>query len=1080
MGNNFCSLCNKQTTITEINQLSVNLINNKNDNQVNNNIINSSISNINESFSSINDLSLNQEINFSKQSLYQFNKLIYLIDKKTKNILLNHMKRNDKIKEEIKDLCFINNYQDYKKIKRYGVYTIKGMNFDNLGIPKEIYIDKGLNYIKRNKYIEVLFIKDMKIVKILNDNNVNVHSIHKINSLNHIESFSTKINKLNIQEKGTDIKYNTITNYSSIVKKETNENLVPFSSRININSDLLDFFSLTNVNDISREIESSRLSQGGLIFQTLLCIAEEENSIINSLESKIDIKNVREYYLINNYFLNRYKSLFCYKEIYDLYAEKNIKKEIKEKLIKNDLIKDQQKILEKINSNLNMKKDFFESIEIKELRFLIKNEKYKSKDGFKKIEIPYNFSIINKISLDLIIKQFNYKCLNSSKDKKCQGKCEFCRSNFLNKYKCYIGNETLFIDYRENNINSHYFLCIFDTKNFDKNKILDIKTDYLFLFENDEIFINEIDNYMNTSKELNDYFKLKNLGKNSIFQNITDIDSKTKIGEIINIKLLLNKKEESETNFFPRKSKTLKNFYFDNRRKIYSPRKSPMKKISTKTNPLLTYTKPSLIGLNKSGQPFFFNPILQCFSNISNLTNFYLSNYNFFVENNKEVEYPFSYHYSNLINELWKKPSEEDSEINNYPYYKKSFLPLQLKNYLFNLNNSILCQQKNMFRELFLFILKLMDDELNKYEKEKMNNTLNNTNKSIIINNLNKTNKSEVSSENKSLNKSEESSESSSSSSSSSLESEEKLLKKFREDYHQKYNSIIAKNFYCEIQISYQCLECNLYKYHYEIINSFTFDLEKIKNNIILKYKFRDIMKKILVISLSDCFENQEKPSILEQNILCQKCNLKTLQKQTKIIKSPNILVLFFKEKEVSEVQFEIQLDLQLNSFVHDQIYENGEDDKDQILEFKRNSYDLICILCSLPYNSKKGNCLAYCKNPINNWWYSYNDSIVTNVDVQVLREIRIPKMLIYRRKEVICLIFMIGEGQKFNLEVNMDMVFRNVVSYLYVKYSWLKNLNIFNFVNNGKEVDINKTVSQNNLNNGSIIICKRNIYLKI
>ena len=1066
MGNNFCSLCNKQTTITEINQLSVNLINNRNDNQVNNNIINtSSISNINESISSINDLSLNQEINYSKQSLYQFNKLIYLIDKKTKNILINHMNKNDKIKEEIKDLFFINNYQDYKKIKRYGVFTIKDMNFDKLGIPKEIYIDKGLNYIKRNKYIEVLFIKEMKMVKILNDNNIN--NIHKINSFNHIESFSKKINKLNIQKKGTDIKDISITNYSYNSKKE-NDNSFPFSSRININSDLLDFLSLTNINDITREPESTRLSGCGLIFQTLLCLAEEENDIINSLESKFDIKNVREYYLINNFWLNRYKSLFCYKEIYDLYVEKNIKKEIKEELTKNDLVVGQQKILEKIKSNLNMKKDFFESIEIKELRFLIKNEKYKDKDGFKKIDIPYNFSVINKISLDLIIKQFNYKCLNSNKGKKCEGKCEFCGSNFLNKYKCYIGNETLFIDYRENNFNAHYFLCTFDTKNFNKNKNLDMKADYLFLFENDEIFINEIGNYMNTSKKLNDYFKLKNLDKNSIFQNIIDIDAKTKIGEIINIKLLLSKKEELETNFFPRKSKTLKNFYFDNRRRIFSSRKSPMKKISTKSKPLLAYTKPSLIGLDKSGQPFFFNPILQCLSNISDLTNFYLSNYNFFVENNKEVEYPFSYHYANLINELWKKPSEEDSEINNYPYYKKSFLPLQLKNYLFNLNNSILCQQKNIFRELFLFILKLIDNELNKYEKEQMNNTLNNINKSIIINNLNKSNISK------------ESSESSSSSSSSSLESEEKLLKKFREDYHEKYNSIIAKNFYSEIQISYQCLECNLYKYHYEIINSFTFDLEKIKNNILLKYKFRDIMKKTLAISLSDCFENQEKPSILEENILCQKCNLKTLQKQTKIIKSPNILVLFFKEKEVSQVEFEITLDLQLNSFVHDQIYENGEDDKDQILEFKRNSYDLISILCSSPYNSKKGNYLAYCKNPINNWWYRYNDSIVTNVDVQALREIGMPKMLIYRRKEVICLIFMLGEGQKFNLEVNMDMVFRNVVSYLYVKYSWLKKLNIFNFVNNGKEIDINKTVSQNNLNNGSIIICKRNIYLKI
>ena len=80
-------------------------------------------------------------------------------------------------------------------------------------------------------------------------------------------------------------------------------------------------------------------------------------------------------------------------------------------------------------------------------------------------------------------------------------------------------------------------------------------------------------------------------------------------------------------------------------------RKKTLQRISIKNNPLLLYKKPSLIGLNISGQPKFFNSILQCFSNIPELTNFFLLN-NFANEEKQKDIYPFSYQYSQLINEL--------------------------------------------------------------------------------------------------------------------------------------------------------------------------------------------------------------------------------------------------------------------------------------------------------------------------------------------------------------------------------------------------------------------------------------------
>ena len=1059
MGNNFCSLCNHQTLVTEINQLSVNLIRQNNNNNLINNNNSYSILNSTESFSSSNNLSLNQEINYSKQSQYDFNNLIYLIDNKTKNIINNHLNKNSKIEEEIKDLFFINTFKEYKNKKNEGIYTMKNINFDNLGIPKEIYKDKGLHYIKRNNHLEILFLKEMKMIIIFNDDNKKF--IHNINNFNNIESFSKIIyeyNKEKTNKKEVDKKENSLANYSLINKKETNDNLAFTSSRRNRNSEILELCSFLNINDNSTDIETGRISSSLIIFQTLLLIAEEENKILNLLKSKIKTKINYEFYIINNTLLKKYKTIFNYSQIFNLYKEKKIINE-KEELSKSyiiNLFKNQPKILESIGDILNKKKNLSE-FDFKNLRYLEYHRKYKDEDKYKIISIPYNFNLINKKILDLIISQFNFKCLNYCKDKKFECACEFCESNFQKMYECYIGKETIFIDYKDkdnNNKENNYFVCTCNMENFEQNNNIKMEVDYLFQFENEDNFIKEIKNYYNKGKKFDDYFINRNFDKNLIVQDISDIIIKNKTGKIINIKLLLEQNKEIKLMNSNSKKYSRKTVAGSTRKSLLQKRF--LKKTTLiKFQPILSYKKPSLIGLNRSGQPSFFNPILQCFSHIPELTNFFLLNYHIFTNEKNKIEFPFCYHYSELINELWRKPDNEDSEINNYPYYKKSFLPYKIKEYLFNLNNSVFIPQKNTFRELYLFITKLLDKELNEFEKEQINKSKSNDN--ININNDEKCKDNE-----------------------SSFEDEENLLKQFRKVYYNKFNSIIQKNFYCEIQVTFQCLECYLYKYHYEIVNSFTFDLEKSKNNIMVNYKFKDIIKKLITINLSDCFENQERPSLLEEDILCPKCKLRSIQKQIKIIKAPNILTLFFKEKDVAKVEFDIALDFQLNNFVHEEIDEKSKNNKNKNnLEFKKNSYELICMICSSNEKSKKGSYLAYCKNPVNNWWYCYNDSIVTNVDNQAIRDIRIPKLLIYRRKEIIYLNFMFNDGKKLNVEAYLDMVFRNVISYLYVKYSWLKNDNFFYYFYNGKEIDINKTVTDNNLSNGSIINCKRGMNIK-
>ena len=1076
MGNNFCSICNNQTSITSINQLSLNLQRNNSDNSNRRNkILESLRENNKESIITLNDLSFSQEIDTTKlsQSLYVFNNLIFLVDKNTYNIINNNINNKTKIKSQyIKDLFFICNYKDYNIYKGKGIFAINEFYLVKVGIPKEIYKNKGLNCFKRENFIEIFFVNEKKMIKIVNASNLeeksnnNKNSINKkkqihnrniinnINNLNNIHSFSKT--KTQIEK---DFQSDSISkNFVSI--KPTKENNNEESTFNNINNELMDssIVSIASANSLNVELESTPV----LIFQTLLLLAEEENKILNSLNSTINIKNVSDYCFISGMWLNEYKTIFNYNEVKNLYKERknNNKDENDWKITKkdiNDLVNNSPKILDSIKDKLNNNKSKF--IDFKKLSVLIKNKNINDDGKLKMISIPYNFSLINKNILNLILKQFDFKCKNII-NKKDDCNCEFCESAFLKKYKCYIGNHIILI--YNNNIENkrfNYYVC----KNSDENNISIIKILYLLLFRNNDSFISEINSHFSKGKKLNDYLRIKNFKKNEILQDLFD-EQKNCIGQIINFKKLINKEEDITFNSKLKKSE--KNEIL----RTKTIKKDIIKKESLSAKPLLSYKKPALIGLNRNGQPYFFNSVLQCLSNIPELTNYFLYN-NFANDDIEKIIYPFSYNYSILINELWKKPSEEDSEMSNYPYYKKSFFAFQIKEFLLNLNSAVLQQQKDKFRELFIYIIKTLDIELNQFESKKSkvnffrsktfvmsshkqiglannNNSMNNNNKNNNIDNKIK-----------------------SSSNSSYTDSEEQLLKKFRYDYYGNNNSIIQKNFYSEIEVFYQCIKCETYNYHYEIVNSFTFDLELIKINFLLKYNFHDIKKKTIILNLADCFEYLEKPNNLLQNIPCKQCSFYSLEKQIRILKPSNILVLFFKEKEVSHIEFNIPFDLQLNPFIHNQT--DNEDNNN--LKLQRNTYDLICVLCNPPDQMKKYNYWAYCKNPVNKWWYGYNDSIVTNVDSTFIKNIKIPKMLIYRKKELINLTFMVSYEQTFDLEVSIDMLFRDVVFYLYDKYSSLKELKISYFIHNDKELDFNKKVYQNNLSNGAIILCRSN-----
>ena len=122
--------------------------------------------------------------------------------------------------------------------------------------------------------------------------------------------------------------------------------------------------------------------------------------------------------------------------------------------------------------------------------------------------------------------------------------------------------------------------------------------------------------------------------------------------------------------------------------------------------------------------------------------------------------------------------------MNNYPYYKKSFFAFQIKEFLLNINSAVLQQQKNIFSEFFIYIIKTLDIELNQFESKKLKintfrtKTFVNYHKQIDLENNN--NSMNNNKNNNIDNKIK------SSSHSSYTDSEEQLLKKFRYDYYGK------------------------------------------------------------------------------------------------------------------------------------------------------------------------------------------------------------------------------------------------------------------------------------------------------
>ena len=103
----------------------------------------------------------------------------------------------------------------------------------------------------------------------------------------------------------------------------------------------------------------------------------------------------------------------------------------------------------------------------------------------------------------------------------------------------------------------------------------------------------------------------------------------------------------------------------------------------------------------------------------------------------------------------------------------------------------------------------------------------------------------------------------------------------------------------------------------------------------------------------------------------------------------PQILIIVLNRGK--GIEFEVKLEfpeeLDLNQFVED--------------KNTSYNYDLIGVVTHLGESGMSGHFIAYCKSPINQCWYQYNDQLVSKVDnfEKEIKDYDMPNILFYQKK---------------------------------------------------------------------------------
>ena len=151
-------------------------------------------------------------------------------------------------------------------------------------------------------------------------------------------------------------------------------------------------------------------------------------------------------------------------------------------------------------------------------------------------------------------------------------------------------------------------------------------------------------------------------------------------------------------------------------------------------------------------------------------------------------------------------------------------------------------------------------------------------------------------------------------------------------------------------------------------------------------------MNQINLITIYDCFNYYQQVEIIkgENSIYCNKCQcLRNAQLKSFLVTSPKILIIVINRGKgiESNIKLEFEKTLNLQNYVNFNVE-------------KKFNYKLIGLVINNDLREANDHFIAFCKNPIDNYWYKYDDDLVVPItnDIEEVINYALPCILFYQK----------------------------------------------------------------------------------